>query len=155
MITQLTPKQLRRAADLQETILKLQDELTEILGAAETPAETPEPRKKYKFSAAARAKMRKAQKERWAKIKGETATEAPAKAEKKPRKMVSAAVRKARSERMKAMWAARRMGKVAKTAPAKAEKKGKRKLSAAARVAMAAAAKARWAKAKAAGKKSL
>ena len=138
----IEPKQLRRAADLQERILKLQDELTEILGAPESPAtEAPEQtknRKKYKFSAAARAKMRKAQKERWARIKGENT---PAKAEKKPRKTLSTAVRKARSERMKAMWAARRMGK--------------RKFSAAGRAALAAAAKARWAKAKAEGKKSL
>ena len=68
MIT-ITPTQLRKAADIQEKIQSLQEELGQLLGSsAETPAiEAPV---KYKFSAASRAKMRAAQKARWARIKG-------------------------------------------------------------------------------------
>jgi hypothetical protein len=69
-LTNLSPTQLRRAADLQERILELQNELQEIVGA---PAETTTPdepkKKRKKFSAAARARMRKAQRQRRAKIK--------------------------------------------------------------------------------------
>jgi hypothetical protein len=150
MITNLEPKQLRRAADLQERILELQDELTDILGAAEPLAEAPEQPKKRKFSAAARAKMRKAQKERWARIKGETATEAPA-AKNGRKRTMSAAGRAAISAAAKARWAKLRGEK----APAKTEKKGKKRFSAATRKLMAANMKARWAAKKAAGKKSL
>src|ERR1017187_3641106 len=99
-ITTLSPKQLRKAADIQEKIQSLQNQLNELLGAeVSSPVEATVPRKKYKFSAASRAKMKAAQKARWAKIKGE------AKPVKKARKKLSAAVRKARSESMKARWA--------------------------------------------------
>jgi hypothetical protein len=70
-LTTLTPKQLRRAADLQERIQTLKAELEQILGA---PIQTAlpvakEPKKKRKkFSAATRANMKKAQQARWAKI---------------------------------------------------------------------------------------
>ena len=60
----LTPKQLRKAADIQEKIQSLQEELGQLLGAeVSSPVQATEPRKKYKFSAAARAKMRAAQKQ--------------------------------------------------------------------------------------------
>jgi hypothetical protein len=39
VITQLTPKQLRRAADIQEKIIELQSELEQFLGV--TPKVTP------------------------------------------------------------------------------------------------------------------
>jgi hypothetical protein len=69
----LSPKQLRTAADLQERILKLQNELSQLLGtpgpATITPADEPE--SKRHFSPATRAKMRRAQKARWAKIRAE------------------------------------------------------------------------------------
>jgi hypothetical protein len=90
----LTPKQLRKAADIQEKIQSLQEELGQLLGVSDATAAIEAPRK-YKFSAAARAKMRAAQKARWAKIKG---TKAP-----KKRKM-SAAWRKA----LERAWEARR-----------------------------------------------
>jgi hypothetical protein len=67
----ITPTQLRKAADIKERIDALQSELNEILGGS-GPVEAPEteaPRKKYKFSAAGRARMRAAQKARWAALK--------------------------------------------------------------------------------------
>ena len=61
-----TPTQLRKAADIQEKIQSLHEELGQILGGGVfTPAQPTEaPKKKWKFSAAVRAKMRKAQKAR-------------------------------------------------------------------------------------------
>lgn len=67
----ITPTQLRKAADIQEKIQSLQEELGQLLSASGPGENTAtEPPKKYKFSAAARARMRAAQKARWAKIKG-------------------------------------------------------------------------------------
>jgi hypothetical protein len=101
-ITTLSPQQLRKAADLQEKIQSLQNELAEILGGeVPTPAQTTEAPRTYKFSAAARAKMRAAQKARWAKIKG-TAPEA--KPAQEPKRKMTAAWRKA----LERAWAARR-----------------------------------------------
>jgi hypothetical protein len=110
-ITGLSPKALRRAADLQERIQSLQEELGQLLGgAAATPAQPTEtPKKKWKFSAASRAKMRAAQKARWAKIKGTTASAKPAK---KAKRKMSAAGRAAISAAVKARWAkAKKAGK--------------------------------------------
>jgi hypothetical protein len=103
-LTTLSPKQLRRAADLQERIIKLKDEFEQLLGApvgTSTPATT-KPEKKYKFSAAARAKMRKAQKARWAKIRSAKESTKP---DWKPKRKRSAAVRKRLSALAKARWA--------------------------------------------------
>src|ERR1035441_6796298 len=71
-ITSLTPQQLRKAANIQEKIQSLQEELGQLLGGdVSTPAQTTEePKKKRKMSAAGRAAIRAAQKARWAKIKG-------------------------------------------------------------------------------------
>jgi len=66
-IINLTPSQLRKAADLQEKIAELQNELGAILGSNETTAPVVKPAK-TKFSAAGIAKIKKAQKLRWAKI---------------------------------------------------------------------------------------
>src|SRR5450759_841653 len=72
-ITSLSPKQLRKAADIQEKIQSLQEELGQLLGGeTSTPAQPTEAPRKYKFSAYTRAKMRKAQQARWASIKGTT-----------------------------------------------------------------------------------
>jgi len=87
-ITTLSPKQLRKAADIQEKIQSLQEELGQILGGeVPTPAQASEPSKKYKFRAAARAKMRAVQKASWAKIKGTAPSAKPAK---KPKRKMSA-----------------------------------------------------------------
>src|ERR1017187_3821847 len=138
-IITLSPTALRKAADLQEKIQSLQEELGQILGGAvSAPAEPTEaPKKKWKFSAAARARMRAAQKARWAKIKGTTP--------KKKGKMSARGLANIRAAQ-KARWAKVKAGKV---------QKPKRKLSAAGRARLAALAKARWAKVKAAGKSRL
>jgi hypothetical protein len=61
----LSAVQLRRAAKLQEKIAKLTRELDSILGSSGlVPA-----KRKHKMSAAGRAAIVKAQRERWAKIK--------------------------------------------------------------------------------------
>jgi hypothetical protein len=136
-ITDLTPKQLRKAANLQEKIQSLQGELTGIFGHG-VPTPNAGPTGKRKFSASARARMRKAQKARWAKIKG---TKPGRKAGRKMSAKGLANIRAGVLKRMK------NQGKIAR--------KLKRKMSAAGRAALAAAAKARWAKAKAAGKTTL
>ena len=138
-----TPAQLRKAADIQEQIESLQEELGQLLGGeVSTPAETTEAPRKYKFSAAARAKMRAAQKARWAKIKGTAPTAKPAK--KAKRKMSAEGLANIRA------GVAKRMA-----AQGKPVQKPKKKFSAAGRAALSAAAKARWAKAKKAGKTTL
>jgi hypothetical protein len=106
----VTPTQLREAADIQEKIQSLQEELGQILGGETiTPAQTTEAPRKYKFSAASRAKMRAAQKARWAKIKGTAPAAKPAK---KPKRKFSAAGRAALSAAAKARWAkAKKAGK--------------------------------------------
>jgi hypothetical protein len=106
-----TPTQLRKAADIQEKIQSLQEEISQLLGgAASTPAQpTKAPKKKWKFSAASRAKMRAAQKARWAKIKGTTPSATP---KRKPKRKFSAAGRAALSAAAKARWAkVRKAGK--------------------------------------------
>jgi hypothetical protein len=83
-ITNLSPAELRKAANIQERILELQKELKGILGfTAESPA-SEAPTKRRKVSAAGRARMRAAQLARWAKIKGTGST---AEAPKKKRKL--------------------------------------------------------------------
>jgi hypothetical protein len=143
----ITPQQLRRAADIQEKIQSLQQELNQILGGEISTAEPTEAPRKYKFSAAARAKMRAAQKARWAAIKGTAPTTEPA--PKKKSKMSAQGLANIR------VGVAKRMAAQGKAPAAKPAKKAKKKFSAAARAALAAAAKARWAKVKAAGKSRL
>ena len=143
-ITTLSPNQLRKAADIQEKIQSLQEELGQLLGGEEsTPTEPTEAPRKYKFSAAARAKMRAAQQARWAKIKGTAPSTTPAAAPKK-RKMSAQGLANIRA------GVAKRIAAQGKTV-----QKPKRKFSAAGRAALSAAAKARWAKAKRAGKTTL
>ena len=93
-LTQLSAAQLRKAANIQEKIQSLQKQLGQLLGGeVSTPAQTTEAPKKRKFSAATRAKMKAAQKARWAKIKGEAkpvSKPEKAKAPKKKRKMTPA-----------------------------------------------------------------
>lgn len=66
-LTSLTSAQLKRAADLKDKIAKLEKELASILGAS-APAVSSSP-KKRKISAAGLARIKAAQKARWAKIK--------------------------------------------------------------------------------------
>jgi hypothetical protein len=84
-----TPAQLRKAADIQEKIQSLQDELNEILGGGvSAPIEPTEaPKKKRRMSAAGRRAIAAAARARWAKIKGTAASAKPAQ---KPKRKLSA-----------------------------------------------------------------
>ena len=67
----ISATQLRRAADIQDKIGSLQNELGKLLGNGSASAQdstTPE-RKRRKMSAAARAKIAAAQRARWAKVR--------------------------------------------------------------------------------------
>jgi len=73
-ITNLSPGQLRKAANIQEKIQKLQKKLHQLLGATTEPATHEAPLAKRnkgrkKMSAAAKAKMARLMKARWAKAK--------------------------------------------------------------------------------------
>ena len=116
-ITSLSPTQLRKAADIQEKIQSLQEELGQLLGgetsssAQATEAPTAK-RKKYKMSAAGRARIAAAVRARWAKVKGTAPSTKPAQ---KPKRKMTAAWRKA----LEKAWAAKRAkGKAAKKAQA-------------------------------------
>ena len=107
-ITSLSPDQLRQAADLQEQIQGLREQLNQLLGgelpAAPVAVEVPEPaagpsKARKKFSAKTRAKMAAAQKARWA---AKTAAEPTAKPKKKK---ASLALLKALARAREARWA--------------------------------------------------
>jgi len=66
-IMQLTPRQLRQAADIQEKIESLQRKLGDLLGASANPIAPL--RKKRTISPAGIARIRAAQKARWAKVR--------------------------------------------------------------------------------------
>ena len=73
ILTNLTGKQLRRAATIKEKLISLEKELSRILGVsapakASTAPKAPR-KKKNKMSAAGRARIAAAQKARWVKIK--------------------------------------------------------------------------------------
>ena len=144
-ITTLSPTQLRKAADIQENIQLLQEELGQLLGGeVSTPAQTTEPpttkRKKYKMSAAGRARIAAGARARWAKIKGTAPSTEPAPAPKK-RKMSAEGLANIRA------GVAKRMA-----AQGKPVQKPKRKMTAAWRRALEKAWAAKRAKAKAAKK---
>jgi hypothetical protein len=143
LITNLSPAELRKAANVQEKILDLQKELNQILGGeVSTPAPTTPTRKqRRKVSAAGRARMRAAQLARWAAIKGTAPSEGPA--PKRKRKMSAQGLANIRAGVAKRMAA--RGGAKAVQMPKK-----KRKMTPAWRAALARAWEARRAKAKAA-----
>ena len=154
LITNLSPGQLRRAADIKERIDALQNQLSELLGGElTTPApvvapQSPQPprKRKRKMSAAGLANIRAAQQARWAKIKG---TASPAKpAPKAKRKFSAAAIANIRAGVAKRMAAMKAAKPAAKPGP-------KHHISAAAKARLSALAKARWAKIKKAGKSRL
>ena len=108
-ITNLTPQQLRRAADVKERIDALEEELSQLLGGlapAPAPAPAPVPAaavapKRKKISAAGIARIRAAQRARWAAIKS---AKAPQPAPKRRRKL-SAAGRARLVALARARWA--------------------------------------------------
>jgi hypothetical protein len=132
----ITPQQLRKAANIQEKIQSLQKELGQLLGGRGETATTEAPKKKRKVSAAGLANIRAAQKTRWARIK---AGKGPKKGKLSAQGIanIRAGVRKRMAGKLKPV------------------QKPKRKISPAARARLSALAKARWAKAKEAGKSRL
>lgn len=146
-ILTLTPHLLRLAADVQEQILELQNDLNKLLGfpaqtlvVAVAPAtETP---KRRKVSAAGRARIAKAQQERWAGIKGTTT--APATKAPKKRKLSALGLANIRA------GVAKRAGKK-RAVPTVTGEKPKRNISPALRKARSEAVKARWAAKRAGG----
>ena len=105
----LTPSQLRHAADLKEKIEALQQQLSQLQG--DSVAAAPARRARRKISAAGIARIRAAQKLRWAKAKGTAGAGKPGK--RGPRKM-SAAARAKIAAAQKKRWAAFHAAKAAK-----------------------------------------
>jgi hypothetical protein len=101
LLTSLSSKQLRRAADLKDKIQSLENELGRILGASIKPVAAGAPKKKRKMSAAGRAKIAAAQKARWAKVKGRKSVAKPVK---KARRKMSAAGRAKIAAAARARW---------------------------------------------------
>jgi len=98
--TNLTPQQLRRAADVKERIDALQEELSQLLGAsAPAPVAAATPKRK-KISAAGIARIRAAQRARWAAIKKGRPAAKPA-----TKRKISAAGRARLAALARARWA--------------------------------------------------
>ena len=97
----LSAKQLRHAANLKEKIAALQNELSRYLGAP-TVSSVAAPKRKFRMSAAGRARIIAAQKARWAKIKGGKTAAKPAK---QGRRKMSAAGRAKIAAIARARWA--------------------------------------------------
>ena len=116
----LTPTQLRQAADLKERIASLNQELTTLLGGSATPspakAVQPVVAKKRGMSAAGKARIAAAQKLRWAKVNAakakavEKIKTAPA----KPKRVISPAARAKMAAAAKLMWVKIKAAKAAK-----------------------------------------
>ena len=87
-LVNLTPEQLRKAADLQEQIQSLQQELRDVLGDVRLPAAGGRDSGKRILSSAGRAAISAAAKARWAKVRGEKQPASPT--QKRGRKMSAA-----------------------------------------------------------------
>jgi hypothetical protein len=131
-ITSLSPAQLRQAADIQERILSLQRELSELLGgeAESLPG-------KRRLSAEGRAAIAAGARARWARIKG---TGRKRKMSAEGRADIQAGVRKRMASRAEGRGA---------------EPARKRKFSSESRARLSALTRARWARARKAGKTTL
>ena len=110
-IANLTPSQLRQAANLKEKIVTLEKQLAALTGAS-TPVVVQPAAKKGGMSAAGKARIAAAQKLRWAKVKAAKAKSVVAKPAKKKFTMSAAAKAKI-SAAAKARWAAKKAGKKA------------------------------------------
>ena len=103
-IINVSASQLRRAAELKERIESLQNELNHLLGSPVIRLANGTPKKRH-LSAAAIARIRAAQKARWAKVRRTPAAHRPA-------RRMSAAVRARLAQLAKARWkAAKAQGK--------------------------------------------
>jgi hypothetical protein len=109
-LSSLTSAQFKRAAELKEQLEALTGELSALLGGAEVVAvsatiyETAAgpAKKKGKFSAAGLARLRAAQKARWARVHAAKGIEKPVK---KARRKMSAAGRAKIAAGARARWA--------------------------------------------------
>ena len=104
LLSSLSVKQLRKAATLKEKIQSLEKEIGQLLGSSTNPAAHAVPKKKWKMSKAARARISAAAKARWAKLKGPKPSVKPAR---KARRKMSAAAKAKLSAKMKMIWARR------------------------------------------------
>jgi hypothetical protein len=104
-IINLTPQQLRHAANLKEKIATHQKELDRLFGVPAKAQSGAAAKGKRTMSAAARAKIAAAARARWAKIKRRKTSVKPVK---KPGGKMSAAAKAKLSVKMKAVWAARK-----------------------------------------------
>ena len=112
-IANLTPSQLRQAADLIEKIAGLEKQLAQLQGTKAAPV-IAKPAKKGGMSAAGKARISAAAKLRWAKIKAAKSKPAPKPVAAKPAKkkfVMSAAAKAKLSALMKARWAAKKSAK--------------------------------------------
>jgi len=108
LLSSLSVQQLRKAAALKEKIQSLEKELGRLLGSATQPDAQAAPRKKFKMSRAARARISAGAKARWAKLKGAKASVKPGR---KARRKMSAAAKTRLSAKMKLAWARRKARK--------------------------------------------
>ena len=107
-IANLTPSQLRQAADLIEKIAVLEKQLAQLQGTKVAPVAA-KPAKRGGMSAAGKARISAAAKLRWAKIKAAKAKTAPKAVKPAKKKFVMSAAAKAKlSALMKARWAAKK-----------------------------------------------
>ena len=91
---------------LKEKIQSLENKLLQMLGSATTVVAPAGPRKKWKMSAAGRAKIAAAARARWAKVKGKNSSAKP-----KAKRKMSAAGRARIRAAVKARWARVRAAK--------------------------------------------
>lgn len=96
IIANLTPVELRRAARIKEQIEKLQSELEKLLAAGAGSAVAPA---RKKFSRQGIARIRAAQKARWAKIKRASAVRVKRKLSAATKARIAAAQKKIWAER--------------------------------------------------------
>ena len=108
LLSTLSVQQLRKAVTLKEKIQSLEKALGQLLGSSTKPAAPAVPKKKFKMSRAARARISAAAKARWAKLKGPKPSVKPAR---KGRGKMSAAAKAKLSARMKIIWARRKARK--------------------------------------------
>ena len=107
-ITNLSPNQLRRAAALKEKIQSLEKELGQMLGSTSQAVAQPVAKRKFKMSAAGRARISAAAKARWAKVKAKKLAVKPAP---KAKRKMNATAKAILSAKMKAIWAKRKAAK--------------------------------------------
>jgi hypothetical protein len=108
LLSSLSVQQLRKAVTLKEKIQSLEKKLGQLLGSSTKSAADAVPKKKWKMSKAARARISAAAKARWAKLKGPKASVKPAR---KARGKMSAAAKAKLSAKMKMVWARRKAKK--------------------------------------------